>query len=260
MTALTLKIIALVSMLLDHLLKANLFGQDVLMQWGLDMTTSYRMIEFIRPFGRLAFPIFAFMIAEGARRTHNIKKYLLRLVIFALISELPFDLALNTWASQNGMTYNISFLKSTNVLYTFVLAVSGIALYEVCRRKRRGRMLRIISLAVPALLAAALRTDYTLFGVALVYAAYLPDDNKRARFLAMAGVLTVLYLGYGSFWFTNLTGDDFISLFMSFVSLGLLCFYNGQRGGRSSSLTKWLFYIAYPAHLALYGLWRLLLP
>lgn len=149
MTSLTLKIIALVSMLLDHLIKSNLFGQGVLMQWDFDMMTSYRMMEIIRPFGRLAFPIFAFMAAEGARLTHNIKKYLLRLIIFALISELPFDLALNTWASQNGMTYNISFLKSTNVLYTFVLAVSGIALYEACRRKKRGRAVRIASLAVP---------------------------------------------------------------------------------------------------------------
>lgn len=149
MTSLTLKIIALASMLLDHLIKSNLFGQGVLMQWGFDMATSYRMMEIIRPFGRLAFPIFAFMAAEGARLTHNIKKYLLRLIIFALISELPFDLALNTWASQNGMTYNISFLKSTNVLYTFVLAVSGIALYEACRRKKRGRAVRIASLAVP---------------------------------------------------------------------------------------------------------------
>lgn len=259
MTSLTLKIIALISMLLDHLMKAHLLDQGVLMQWGLDMMTSYRIMEIISPFGRLAFPIFAFMIAEGARRTHNIKKYLFRLLFFALISEIPFDVAMGYSTSWGSILSDINFLKGTNVLYTFTLAVLGIALYEACRRQKRGRVLRVISLAVPALLAAALRTDYTIFGVALVYAAYLPGDNKRARFLAMAGMLAVLYLGYDSFWFTNLTNDNFINLFMSFVSLGLLYFYNGQRGGRSSAFSKWLFYIAYPAHLALYGLFRLFL-
>ncbi len=75
----------------------------------------------------------------------------------------------------------------------------------------------------------------------------------------MAGVLAVLYLVYDSFWFTNLTSNNFIELFMSFVSLALLYFYNGQRVGQSSAFSKWLFYIAYPAHLTLYGLLRLLL-
>lgn len=257
MTCLCLKIIALISMLIDHIITAELLGQNILMQWGLSMQTSYWVFDAIRLLGRIAFPIFAFMVAEGARHTRNIKKYILRLFIFALISEIPFD-ALHWPVAFSVLPRFISFFRNTNVLYTFALAVSGIALYNLCRSRSKGRALQIASLAVPALLSVVLSTDYTIFGVALVYAAYLPGENKRVKFAAMAGVLAVLYLGYASDWFTPLTMYNVYEFGMACVSLILLWFYNGRRGGRGGALSKWLFYIAYPAHLALLALWRIL--
>ncbi len=257
MSALALKIIALISMLIDHIITAQLFGQNTLMQWGLNMQTSYWVFDAIRLLGRIAFPIFAFMVAEGARHTRNIKRYILRLFLFALISEIPFD-ALHWPVAFSELPRFISFFRNTNVLYTFALAVSGIALYNLCRSRSKGRALQIASLAVPALLSVVLSTDYTIFGVALVYAAYLPDGNKRVRFAAMAGVLAALYLGYASDWFTSLTMYSVYEFGMACVSLILLWFYNGRRGGRGGAFGKWLFYIAYPAHLALLALWRIL--
>ena len=111
---------------------------------------------------------------------------------------------------------------------------------------------------MPALLSVVLSTDYTIFGVALVYAAYMPGENRRVKFAAMAGVLAALYLGYASYWFTSLTMYNVYEFGMACVSLILLWFYNGRRGGRGGALSKWLFYIAYPAHLALLALWRIL--
>ena len=258
MTSLALKIIALISMFIDHLMGIGLFSQLTLMEYfSLDLLTSHRICTFIHLLGRLAFPIFAFMVAEGARHTRSIKKYILRLFLFALISEIPFD-ALHWPVAFSKLPRFISFFRNTNVLYTFTLAVSGIALYNLCRARGKGRALQIVSLAVPALLSVVLNTDYTIFGVALVYAAYLPNENKRAKFAAMAGVLAVLYLGYSSSWFTLFTIDNVYEFGMACVSLVLLWFYNGQRGGRGGALSKWLFYIAYPAHLALLALWRIL--
>ena len=258
MSALTLKIIALISMFIDHACDIGLIGQKLIMDtFSLDVISSSPISKFISLLGRIAFPIFAFMVAEGARHTRNIKKYILRLFLFALISEIPFD-ALHWPVAFSKLPRFISFFRNTNVLYTFALAVSGIALYNLCRSRSKGRALQIASLAVPALLSVVLSTDYTIFGVALVYAAYLPGENKRVKFAAMAGVLAVLYLGYASDWFTPLTMYNVYEFGMACVSLILLWFYNGRRGGRGGAFGKWLFYIAYPAHLALLALWRIL--
>ena len=258
MSALTLKIIALISMFIDHAYDIGLIGQQLIMDtFSLDVISSSPINEVISLLGRIAFPIFAFMVAEGARHTRNIKKYILRLFIFALISEIPFD-ALHWPVAFSKLPRFIGFFRNTNVLYTFALAVSGIALCNLCRSRGKGRALQIASLAVPALLSVVLSTDYTIFGVALVYAAYLPGENRRVKFAAMAGVLAVLYLGYASYWFTSLTMNNVYEFGMACVSLLLLWFYNGRRGGWSGALSKWLFYIAYPAHLALLALWRIL--
>lgn len=82
LNATTLKIIAVITMLIDHI-------AYVLQIYSY----SYSTYHIMRIIGRIAFPIFAFMIAEGAKHTRDIRKYLLRLLIFAFISEVPFDLA-----------------------------------------------------------------------------------------------------------------------------------------------------------------------
>lgn len=119
LTGFQLKIIALACMICDHIGAALLSPPEI---W----------YDGTRAVGRIAFPIFAFLIAEGCRYTRSRERYLLRLGIFALISEIPFDLAFDTPPVQ------VSFLSFTNVFYTFFLAVACVHIYETLRRQRRS--------------------------------------------------------------------------------------------------------------------------
>lgn len=103
MSTFVLKLIAASSMLIDHI--GYLFFDD--MQW-------------LRIVGRLAFPIFAFLIVEGAVHTRDFKKYVMRLSVFALISEIPFNLAMRGRLIDTG---------GSNVLVTFVIGLICIALF-----------------------------------------------------------------------------------------------------------------------------------
>ena len=86
----TLKIIAVITMLTDHI-GAGILGRIITMQ-GIYSGSVYNVYTVMRYIGRLAFPIFCFLLVEGFMHTHNVKKYASRLFVFALISEIPFDL------------------------------------------------------------------------------------------------------------------------------------------------------------------------
>ena len=122
MTAFVLKIIASICMLFDHT--------------GAVFTASTPL--FFRWIGRIAFPIYAYMIAQGCKHTNNIDKYLLRLGIFALISEIPFDIAFMHYYTMDGaLNLGINFLRNTNVFYTLFLGVACISIYEKLKVKKR---------------------------------------------------------------------------------------------------------------------------
>ena len=104
-----LHIIAMLFMLMDHL-------------WA----TLFPAQEWLTCVGRIAFPIFAFMSVEGYFHTHNFKKYLLRMLVFAVISEIPFDLMYGgTWF----------YPVHQNVIWTFILGLLGIHIMETVRKK-----------------------------------------------------------------------------------------------------------------------------
>lgn len=121
LTGFHLKVIALVCMISDHTCAAL----ELNSLWGM------------RCIGRIAFPIYAFLIAEGCRHTASRERYLLRLGTFALISEIPFDLAFDG-IGQRPLSPQVDFLSFTNVFYTFFIAVACIHLYETLRRQRWG--------------------------------------------------------------------------------------------------------------------------
>ncbi len=244
MTGFALKLIALISMLIDHILKSGVVSQWYLMEWfNLDIPTSAVILNFITPIGRLAFPIFAYMIAEGMRHTRSRKRYILQMLIFGLISEWPFDMALSpTLAAPDAWLRLFTPLTNLNIFFTLALGALGIELYE--RLKTHSPKLALLPPALCALAGLILAADYFIFGVLLIFAAYFPE-KKTHRLLSMACVLAALYLGYGSFWFTAFGTHCLWDFAASCLSLFLLALYNGKRGKN----LKWLFYAFYPAHL-----------
>ncbi len=195
-----LKCIAMTSMLVDHI-GAVLFPQYLV----------FRMI------GRLAFPIYCFLLVEGAVHTKDIRKYEIRLLIFALISEVPFDLAF----------YGRIWLKSQNVFFTLFLGVVAIDLMKDNVHKLNNYL--IIALLVIA--AEILRTDYGGAGIVFIVCYYLLYQKKVLKQAVFLVENAALY-GIG------------VQTYASFAVLPMLL-YNGRKG---PSL-KYFFYIFYPAHL-----------
>lgn len=117
MTGFHLKLIALTTMFIDHI-GAVFFPQ----------------VTLLRVIGRISFPLYAFLIAEGCRYTRNRGRYALGLGAFALISELPYDLALHPEFLEYGL-WGQNFLFQTNIFYTMFFAVAGIHIFEVLRRR-----------------------------------------------------------------------------------------------------------------------------
>jgi len=187
--------------------------------------------EWMRGIGRLAMPIYCFFIAEGMHYTKNRAAYLGRMLLFALLSELPFDLAF----------YGGWYPYYQNVLLTFALAISGIWAFEEIRARiphRAGGIPATAAAVLCAWLAGCMLTDYDVYGVMLVYVLYFMRPEGLWR-LAAGAVLTVVL-----FW-----GDGELFCLPAFAMLAL---YNGQRGRGA----KYFFYIFYPAHLTVLYLIR----
>ncbi len=215
-----LKIIAMISMVFDHV--GDMFFPGVM--WP-------RMI------GRLAMPLFSFCIAEGYIHTRDRKKYILRLGIFALVSEVPFDLAFEGKIN----------LSHQNIMLTFFLAVIGLKVFDLIRGEIKvntgkysvGRsILGILFVFVMAGLALVIKADYTVFAVIAVFLFYV---LKNKTYILRTGV------GVGFLAITRTMGY-YCTTGLSIIPLLL---YNGKRGKG----LKWLFYAFYPGHLLLlYGI------
>ena len=212
----TLKIIAMISMAFDHV--GDMFFPDVM--WP-------RMI------GRLAMPIFSFFIAEGFAHTRDKKKYLGRLGLFALISEIPFDLAFD---GRIGLGHQ-------NIMLTFFLSGLALILFDRIRGGKESEGERIpigktvlgaLAVAGIAVLSLLLRADYTVFAVIAVFLFYV---LRQKHPLLRSGVGVAFLALTRTIGYYGATG-------LSFLPLAL---YNGQKGKG----LKWLFYAFYPGHLLL---------
>lgn len=211
-----LKIIAMISMVFDHI--GDMFFPE--MTW-------FRMI------GRIAMPVFSFCIAEGYVHTRDKKRYLLRMGVFALISEIPFDLAFD---GRVGLGHQ-------NIMLTFFISILTLKLFERIRGvKEQGNdkipvwrnFLGLLAVAAAAVIALMLKTDYHLFGVLAVFIFYILKDRHH-----------LIRTGAGvAFLALTRTMGYYITTGLSFIPLAL---YNGKKGKG----LKWLFYIFYPGHLLL---------
>ncbi|NLJ32164.1 MAG: hypothetical protein GX424_11275 [Clostridiales bacterium] len=210
-----LKLFAILTMLTDHV-GAVLFPQYLL----------FRVI------GRLAFPVFVFLIAQGLVYTSNVRAYLGRLFVFALISEVPFDLAFHG---------TLFYPESQNVFFTLFLGLAAIAVLRDCAGRHPAAAFLFAS--AMAVLAELLRTDYGWFGVAGIVIFYCFRNDRLTGIVLFSLVLIV---------FSLLTGT--LELFALLSGIPLY-FYDAAKKGRRS--WKYFFYVFYPAHLLLLYLIRM---
>ncbi len=214
-----LKIIAMASMILDHV-GDNFFPGQLWM----------------RALGRIAMPIFAFCVAEGFIHTRDRGRYLRRMGVFALVSEIPFDLV------TAGKVLEFSH---QNILVTFFWAILALICYEkiLSGGRSAGRTaLGTAVLAGAALASLPLGMDYNLLAVGMIFLfALLRNKTLPFRNLAVMAYHALLR-NVGIYWFGLL---GFLPLFL----------YNGKRGRG----LKWLFYVFYPGHLLAIYLLRTLL-
>lgn len=190
------------------------------------------MNEFTLYFGRIAFPLFAFCCVQSYIHTRDLNKYVKRLLIAGIISEIPF-LLFNSLPTLNSIGLNIE--------YTLALGILAIEAYESSNNKIRGLIL-VIGVGI---IANLIRVDYGIFGVLLIFSFYIFKDSKFKTLLASSLVISgkylyrILILGVG---FTEYPIKNWIC---TLIPAFLVLLYNGKKG---ASL-KWFFYIFYPLHL-----------
>ncbi len=253
LTAAFLKWTALLSMLIDH---TALVLLPVLLRWAaaspqpIPIQTIQNVYITLRCIGRPAFPLYLFLLVEGFAHTRSRGRYLLRLAAFALISEIPFDLAIHRSAP-------LLEFQDQNVFFTLSIGFAALMGMDAVRHSgmgKAGKGFGVLLIAVAAPVAAQLlRTDYGGWGVAaleLVYAvSWLRDvrapGSRAAKWYLLQGLVMVPPLLMSS----HLEG-------WAAVILPLLCLYNGEKGRQGN---RWFFYCFYPAHLLLLAGLRALL-
>ena len=191
----------------------------------------------LRCVGRLAFPIFAFFIAEGYAHTRDFGRYFRRLAILAVVSEIPFNL-------ENGAVFDPT---RQNVLFTFCLALLTLRGLEALGRERGFGRWAGCGLVLAAGFAAGelLRTDYGGWGVVTVALLYLCRDGKYAKLWLLLAMAAVNGLGMGSLTMPVFGGEMPIQIF-AVAALPVIWLYNGQAGPKG---LRRAFYVFYPAHL-----------
>ncbi|MDD3404385.1 MAG: TraX family protein [Hespellia sp.] len=212
----SLKLIAVITMLIDHIGAAILY-------YTVQTESEIQMYYIFRNIGRIAFPIFCFLLVEGFLHTHDVKKYAVRLGVFALISEIPFDLAVtrtgnSVWLNQNVFwTLLIALLVMTGLRYVEIKIPATQYLWQ--------GSLYVMCIAAGCGLAYLMKTDYDYKGVFAICMLYLLRQNRIWQ--VIAGGLCFLWEPWA---------------ILGFIPILL---YNGTRGFRM----KYFFYLFYPVHL-----------
>lgn len=176
-----------------------------------------------RYIGRIAFPIFAFLLVEGFFHTRDIRKYMFRLGVFAILSEIPYDLAFRR---------EILEFQHQNIFFTLFIAV--VMMYAL--EKSREWPIKVTEVFLAMWAAGFLCSDYRYKGILLIAVYYFFRKGIWRKFFLGAG--------WNFIWNREIQGYGAVA--SVFIAL-----YNGEKG-RS---LKYFFYLFYPAHLlALYGI------
>ena len=211
-----LKYIAMVTMFIDHI------GVVFIENTKLYETETFQMLDVcIRLIGRIAFPLFAFLLVEGFLHTSNLRNYAHRLLIFAFISEIPFDLA----------AFGKLTLAHQNVFFTLFIGLLVLKGLKLAQEKASSIAAYYLisggSVIAGCLAAYFLSVDYSYMGVLLIVILYMFHDTPKKQ--CIVGAILFSY--------------ELTSVF-SFI---MMYRYSGQKG--ETRLPKYAFYAFYPAHL-----------
>ena len=209
----TLKIIAIVSMVIDH---CTYFLMD----------NGTLLYEAMRCVGRIAFPVFAFLVAEGFAYTHNRKRYFAQLLVFAVISEVP-------WFLLNGTD------GTHNVMFTLALGVVALAILE---KVKENSILCGIAILSIACFATWLDVDYEWRGILMIVVFnLLRNQNDNLPF--PYGRMMQLFCAFPLMMYYGCIG--------ALLACMTIFLYDGTRGFIKGNVAKYGFYAFYPAHLLL---------
>jgi hypothetical protein len=253
-----LKIIAMITMFIDHI-GAFIVGRTLLYN-NSKLPWSYGQImgayDVFRAIGRIAFPIFCFLLVEGFKHTKDIKKYILRLLIFATLSEPCMDLVAHR---------KLIYVDYQNVFWTLLIGLIMMWGMEYCKDKLKilkhnphllktknifnKRFIWYITLIIIPILAGYacyfLKTDYSYRGIILILSLYLFKDKPIWQVISgIIGIIIMCYLRKWGWW--------------ALLSIPLICLYNGQKG-KKTKIGTLAFYSFYPIHqLVIYGVIKIL--
>ena len=228
----TIKIIAVITMFIDH------FGK-ILLKNGIVINAPYsafsdyqfslllKAVDICHILGRIAFPLFCFLLVEGFIHTHNLKKYIISLGILAIISEPIYDLSFG-----RGL---FSF-DQQNVIFTLLLGVLMLALIRKCND---NLLITVAATTICGIASYLLQLDGWYYGIALIAILYYFREHDWLKYLL---VLVAMYVCGLDFSLQALIDPYFLTAASSIVIMAL---YNGKRGLKM----KYFFYIFYPLHL-----------
>ena len=219
-----LKYIAIFSMIIDHTNKALIY--PYLTSANGFLTTLSNIFDII---GRIAFPLFCFFLVEGFFKTRSRKKYLLNLLIFGVISEVPFD-----------MFTTASFFNTNwqNVMFTLALVLVTVWIIDILKAKMQNKpkaiwyVVSLLIVGVMCIVSMLLSVDYEHHAILIGYFFYLFHDMP---------IFAILF-GYASMYESP----------WALLGFGLTLTYNGERGRQNKMLNYWF----YPIHMLILGILR----
>lgn len=227
LTSNMLRVLAMSFMICDHLWAKVVPGND----W----------MTYV---GRMTFPIFAFMISEGFIHTSNLKKYISRLLIFALISEIPFNLF------YGGSWF---YPYHQNVMLTLLFGLLAIMLIDKAKKNRDAKTIVKSALLVILLGIASFIgfVDYGFWGFLIIIMFYLFRDFPFAWLAQLAAMIIInCELFEGQFIIVDLFGKSFEFATQGFAVFSLIPIWlYGGRKGKSSKIMQYGFYAFYPLHM-----------
>ncbi len=216
MSIFVIKIIACITMVFDHV------------KYAIPSLENFITLYF----GRIAFPLFAFCAVEGYVHTKDLNKYIKRLFIAGIISQIPFMLFISIFSNE---------ILTLNIMFTLLLGILSLKYYDMTKNK----IAQILGVIGIGFLGEYLNVDYGFFGVFLVFVLYFFRDNKIKKFLAFVILVFVHYIVMCK------TIDIFIeykywkSAIFTSIPIFIMLLYNGQLGKKVQKFYYWF----YPVHL-----------